>query len=109
MVNHSSHLDLIFASLAHPIRRDILHRCLKAEMSVNVLAEPYGISVAAISKHIKMLELACLVEKRRRGKNQFVRTAEPAFRRAYRYVESYEKYWLSKPEQRHAYVLKIPR
>ncbi len=48
-------LDLIFASLAHPIRRDILRRGEHEEMSVSELAVPYGVSIAAISKHIQFL------------------------------------------------------
>lgn len=66
-------LDTIFSSLADPIRRDILQRVGENELSVNEIALPYDVSLAAVSKHLKILEQAKLVIKRRRGKQQLVR------------------------------------
>ncbi len=93
MVECSPQLDLIFASLAHPIRRDILRRGEHEEMSVSELAVPYGVSIAAISKHIQILEKAGLISKRRRGKQQFVTVSGTAFRQASAYLKHYENLW----------------
>lgn len=93
MVEHSKELDLIFASLAHPIRRDILRRGEREEMSVSELATPYGVSIAAISKHIQILEKAGLIIKRRRGKQQFIRLSGTAFRQASTYLKHFENLW----------------
>lgn len=54
-------LDATFAALAHPARRAILARLAQGEASVNELAEPFGMSQPAISKHLKVLEQAGLV------------------------------------------------
>lgn len=93
MVECSSELDLIFAALAHPLRRDILRRGQKQEFSVSELAEPYGLSIAAISKHIQILEKAGLVTKERRGKQQFVFLSKTAFRDASTYLQNFDTLW----------------
>jgi DNA-binding transcriptional ArsR family regulator len=61
----SQELDRIFAALADPVRRQILARLAEGDATVNELAEPFTISVQAISKHIKVLERAGLVNQRR--------------------------------------------
>lgn len=57
----SQELDRIFAALADPVRRQILARLAEGDATVNELAEPFPISVQAISKHLKVLERAGLV------------------------------------------------
>jgi DNA-binding transcriptional ArsR family regulator len=57
----SSELDRIFSALADPVRRQILARLAEGDATVNELAEPFPISVQAISKHIKVLERAGLI------------------------------------------------
>ena len=65
MENEAS-LDSAFAALANPTRRAILARLAQGEATVNVLAEPFDMSLPAISKHIRVLENAGLIS---RGKN----------------------------------------
>ena len=60
-------LDTTFAALADPTRRAILARLLRGEASVTELAEPFAMSLPAISKHLKVLERAGLIE---RGRNK---------------------------------------
>ena len=86
-------LDAIFGSLADPIRRDILFRVSKKEMTVSDIAEPYGVTFAAISKHLKVLEKARLVVKRRKGREQVVTIAPDALKEAAVYLKEYEKLW----------------
>jgi len=65
-MNSSDQLDSTFSALSHPTRRAILARLAKGEATVNVLAEPFEMSLPAISKHIRVLENAGLIK---RGKN----------------------------------------
>jgi len=91
MVEYSLSLDEIFGSLADPTRRDILDRTALSELPVNEIAQPYDISLAAVSKHLKVLEKAGLVVKRRRGKQLLVRAAPFALEDATDYLERYRE------------------
>ncbi len=95
MVECNIEFDLIFAALAHPILRDILRRGQIQEFSVSELAEPYGLSIAAISKHIQILEKAGLVTKERRGKKLFILLSKSAFRQASIYLQHFDTLWSS--------------
>ena len=65
MLNDNTALDLTMTALAHPIRRGILERVMRQEARVTELAAPFDISLAAVSKHIRILERAHLVRRRR--------------------------------------------
>lgn len=93
MVEHILNLDSIFGSLADPTRRDILLRVANRELSVSEIAEPYGVTLAAISKHLKILQEAKLIIKRRQGKQQFVQASPVAFKDAAEYLKQYETLW----------------
>jgi DNA-binding transcriptional ArsR family regulator len=85
-----SPLDSVFGSLADPIRRDILRRVAGRELSVNEVAEPYAVSLAAVSKHLKVLERARLIVKRRQGRQQFVQLAPDALAEAADHLDFYK-------------------
>lgn len=89
----SKELDNVFHSLADPTRRDILRRVMRKEMSVSEVAAPYETTLAAISKHLKVLERARLIQKKRRGKQQFIALSPPAFKHATEYLEKYRELW----------------
>ena len=93
MVEYTLSLNFIFGSLADPTRRDILKRVAKIELSVNEIAQPYGLTLAAISKHLRVLEKAKLIRKRRHGKQQFVQLSPVAFKNAANYLEYYRSLW----------------
>ena len=61
----SDQLDQAFAALAHPTRRAILGRLAKGEATVNQIAEPFEMSLPAVSKHIRVLENAGLITRSR--------------------------------------------
>jgi DNA-binding transcriptional ArsR family regulator len=65
-------LDLILTALADPTRRAILHRLCAGEARVTELAAPFEMSLNAVSKHIRMLERARLVRRRRSGREHFL-------------------------------------
>ena len=93
MVEHILQLDLIFASRSDPTRRDILARVSRVELSVGELVENYDISCAAISKHLKIMEKAKLVVKRKQGRKQMVSLAPDALQSADEYLEQYRQMW----------------
>ncbi len=89
-------LDLIFQSLADATRRDILKRLSGAERTVGELARPYAMSLAAIAKHIGVLERAGLVTKERSGKERVVRVVPAALKAAEQHLGEYEKLWTAR-------------
>lgn len=96
MVEYSLQLDSVFSSLSDPTRRDILQRVAHHELSVSELVQHYNVSFAAISKHLKVLEKARLVSKRKEGKKQMVSLAPVALKSADEYLEQYRKMWQSR-------------
>lgn len=106
MVKQSRRLNVIFASLSDPIRRDILQRVStsKTEMSVGEIASSYDVSLAAVSKHLKILEKAELIIKERFGKEQRVHLSPEAFKDASAYLRHYEKLWNARLDSLERYL-----
>ena len=96
MVNYAMQLDTIFASLADPTRRDILSRVARGELTVGALAANYNISLPGISKHLRVMEHAGLITKRKEGTQQFVSLAPEALMTADEYLEQYRQMWQSR-------------
>lgn len=86
-------MDRLFHALADTTRRDILRRCVRGELSVSTLAKAYPMSFAAVQKHVAVLERAGLITKRRRGREQLVRTAPEAIGRARQALDDLETAW----------------
>jgi DNA-binding transcriptional ArsR family regulator len=90
-------LNSVFRSLADPTRRDILERVSlsKRELSVSEIADAYHrqMSLAAVSKHLQVLEKARLVTKQRRGKQIVVILSPPAFQSASEYLQQFKRLW----------------
>ncbi len=106
MVKQARRLNVIFASLADPIRRDILQRvsASKKELSVGEIAQPYPVSLAAVSKHLKILEKAELIIKERYGKELRVHLSPAAFKDAAVYLKHYEKLWSARFDRLERYL-----
>jgi DNA-binding transcriptional ArsR family regulator len=109
MVESTMQLDFIFGALASPIRRDILRRAAKRERSIGELAEPFNLTFAAISKHLKVLEKAKLIVKKRRGKELVVQLSKPAFDDAAGYLMQYEKLWNQRLDSLESYLSTFPK
>ena len=94
MVNHyEDNLNLIFHALADPTRREIVHMMAQKERTVSELAEPFDMSLAAISKHIKVLERANLVERRITGRTHLCSLNSESLSQASEWLRFYEKFW----------------
>ena len=100
-------LSDIFQSLADATRRDILKRVAKKEMSVGEIAQRYNLTFAAVSKHLKVLEKAKLVVKRRQGKQQLVTRAPATIKDATNFLEYYQKLWDDRFDALEEYLNKI--
>lgn len=94
MVNYlRPELDLAFGALAHPIRRGILARLASGETTVADLAKPYKVSAPAISKHLRILEKAGLLSRRKSGREHHIRLEQEKLRQAERWLEQQRALW----------------
>jgi DNA-binding transcriptional ArsR family regulator len=94
MVEHRAvSLDAVFHALADPHRRDILGALGAGPLSVGQLGEPLPISLAATSKHVRVLERAGLVRKQVAGRLRLCHLDAAALRAAHDWVGRYERFW----------------
>jgi DNA-binding transcriptional ArsR family regulator len=82
-----------FAALADPTRRAILARLAAGEATVNELAEPFPISVQAVSKHLKVLERAGLITRGRSAQLRPSRLEAAPLKEAVDWLETYRRFW----------------
>ncbi len=82
-----------FAALADPTRRAILARLAMGETTVLELAEPFEMSLPAVSKHLKVLERAGLIERSRDAQKRPCRLREEPLRVASDWIEQYRQFW----------------
>lgn len=88
-------LSLIFGALADPTRRAILARLAEGEASVNELAEPFQMSLPAVSKHLKVLEKAGLITRGRSAQLRPARISGRSMQEAADYLQHYRRFWES--------------
>jgi DNA-binding transcriptional ArsR family regulator len=96
MVKYEARLDAIFTALAHPARRAMLARLGKGEATVGELAEPLGVSLPAVSKHLKMLERAKLISRGKNAQWRPCRLEEAPLNAASDWIDSQRKIWESR-------------
>jgi len=89
----SAALDLTYAALADPTRRAILLRLRQAEARVTDIARPFPISLAAVSRHIGVLENAGLVRREIRGRDHYLRAEPERLAEAERWIAEYTAFW----------------
>jgi DNA-binding transcriptional ArsR family regulator len=89
----SKDLDRVFRALGDPTRRAMLGRLSRQEHTVGELAEPFRMSLAAASKHIKTLELAGLVRRTVRGRTHYCQVNPRPLAEADEWLRSYERLW----------------
>lgn len=86
-------LSLTFAALADPTRRAILTRLSRGETTVSKLAEPFNLSLPAISKHLKVLQRAGLVEQSRHAQWRPCRLEAAPLKEVADWVSGYKQFW----------------
>ena len=97
--NQSRNLNAVFSALADPTRRAILSRLAAGEASVNELAEPFNISQPAVSKHLKVLEQAGLIERDIDKQRRPARLRAEPMAEAVGWLEAFKQFWSSSFDQ----------
>lgn len=94
MVEHEiTRLDTVFHALGDPTRRQMLHALAGGEKTVSQLADPFAISLAAASKHIKTLEKAGLIRREVRGRTHLCRLEPGPLASAHEWLGFYQRFW----------------
>jgi len=86
-------LDAVFTALGDPTRRAILQRLRKAPATVTEIAAPFDVSLNAVSKHVKVLERAGLVARRRDGREHHLSLNPAPLGKAARWLIDYQEFW----------------
>ncbi|AYM57742.1 ArsR/SmtB family transcription factor [Agrobacterium fabrum] len=89
----ASHLDTVFHALSDATRRTMLRDLSRGERTVSQLAQPFDISLAAASKHIKALENAGLIRREVRGRIHVCRLAPEPLAKAHEWLDFYRQFW----------------
>jgi DNA-binding transcriptional ArsR family regulator len=93
MVEDLAGMDAVFHALAHDARRTMLGRLAAGELTVGQLAEPLAMTLAAASKHVKVLERAGLVHRTVDGRRHVCRLEAGPLADAYAWLRFYERFW----------------
>ena len=108
MVEYKSRLlDRTFGALADPTRRRILAQLARGEECVTDLARPHGMSLAAVSKHLIVLEKAGLVKRTRQGRVHSMALEAKPMQEAQAWLERYRKFWEGNLDQFEKYLDKL--
>ena len=97
-------LDTTFHALADPTRRGMLANLALGEKSIGELAEPFRMSFAGASKHVKVLEGAGLVARRRAGRKQICTLRAEPLAEAEKWLKQWEKFWTVRLDRLQALV-----
>jgi DNA-binding transcriptional ArsR family regulator len=89
----SEHLTATFAALADPTRRAILARLSSGDAAVTELAEPFAMSLPAVSKHLKVLERAGLIARSRQGQWRPCQLDASPLKEVADWIEHYRRFW----------------
>ena len=103
----TDHLSATFAALADPTRRAILARLASGERSVGELAEPFQMSLPAVSKHLRVLERAGLIARRREAQWRPCRIEPAPLKEVADWAARYRQMWEQRLDRLDAYVQKL--
>jgi DNA-binding transcriptional ArsR family regulator len=109
MVNNPRALDSTFAALSDATRRGILARLAAGETSVSELAKPYDMTLPAVSKHLRVLESAGLVARRKDGRVQRCSLVAEPMKSAADWIEHYRCFWEAQLASLARYLEDIPK
>ena len=103
-----TNLDATFAALSDPTRRAILARLAGGPVTVGELAEPFQISLPAISRHLKVLQEASLIINEREGQHRRCRLDPRGLRTAGEWLDFYRHFWSGSLDQLEAHLKRRP-
>jgi DNA-binding transcriptional ArsR family regulator len=107
MTEATDQLSSVFAALADPTRRAILARLADGEASVNELAEPFPVSLQAISKHLKVLERAGLITRGKEAQWRPCRLEPTPLKEVVEWMEQYRRFWDERYERLDTYLRRM--
>lgn len=102
-------LSETFQALADPPRRAILARLTLGETSVNELAEPFAMSLPAVSKHLKVLERAGLISRSRDAQYRPCKLEAQTLKSVDEWLDEYRRFWEARLDRLDAYLKKLQR
>src|SRR5687767_5714209 len=102
-------LSATFAALADPTRRAILARLAAGECSVSELAEPFDMSLPAVSKHLRVLERAGLIAQRRQAQWRHCRIEAAPLKEVADFTERYRHIWEQRLDRLDAYLQELQK
>lgn len=102
-------LSATFAAIADPTRRALLHRLTEGEATVTELAEPFDMTMPAITKHLKVLERAGLIERRREAQRRPCRLRAEPLKDAAAWMQQYRAFWEGRLDRLDAYLREIQK
>ncbi len=102
-------LDRTFAALSDPTRRAILARLAGGDVTVGELAEPFKISLPAVSRHLRVLEDAALIVREREGKRRRCRLRPQVLAEAHGWLEFYRQFWSGALDRLDAHLKQKPK
>ena len=91
--SRTARLDAVFAALADPTRRAIIERLSRGEARVTELAQPFDMSLNAVSKHIRVLEASGVVERHRKGRDHILSINARSLDEIDGWIERTRRYW----------------
>jgi DNA-binding transcriptional ArsR family regulator len=97
-------LDTTFRALADPTRRGMLASLALGDKSIGALAEPFAMSFAGASKHVKVLEDAGLVARRKLGRTHLIRLEAKPLEEAERWLRQWERFWTMRLDRLEALI-----
>jgi DNA-binding transcriptional ArsR family regulator len=93
MVMNKEQLDRVFSALADSTRRGMLAQLAQGEVNISHLAQQYDMSQPAISKHLKVLDRAGLIQKKKNGREYLIRVNPKPMEEAQSWIGYYAKFW----------------
>src|ERR1700761_36059 len=104
----AARLDSIFHALSDSTRRSILRDIATREKTVSEIAKPHSMSLAAVSKHLKVLESAELIARQRRGSFHIVRLQAQSLKAAEEWIAFYSRFWNQSLDNLEKYLAEKP-
>lgn len=99
-----NHLDTTFHALADPTRRGMLASLALGEKSIGELGEPFHMTFAGAAKHVKVLETAGLIRRRKEGRRQICALEAKPLEEAERWLRQWERFWMVRLDQLEALI-----
>jgi len=99
-------LNQTYAAIADPTRRAILIRLMQSEARVTELAEPFDISLNAVSKHLRVLERAQLIRRRIKGRDHYLSVNIEPLQEAAEWIETYQQFWEKRMDALELFLVK---